>query len=140
MVGLAVALGGCGPNGPDPTDTQILARIKSPDGTLEAVLANDVGGGAAVGTLHEVFVTKTGDFPIQTEKVLGKECVRNISIEWEAPRVLKVEYDEGSDIPDESALEHPSTSSMFSSAYWVYSHPHGTDVRLRRHLTPPNGC
>jgi len=135
VVASVLGLGGCNPN---PKDTQIIARIRSPDGRLEAIYAADVGGGAAVGTTEEVFVVEPGAFPRLKERVFSEECVHNIVLTWETLRTLRIGYDIGSDIREDTGVAKPSILSVFSSGYWTYGHPHGTQVRLARVLTPPD--
>jgi hypothetical protein len=138
IVAATLALGSCAPT---QKNTQINTRIKSPDGMLEAIYAEDIGGGPAVGVTEEVFVVQRGAFPHLNERVFSEECVRNISLTWERPRTLRVSYDIGSDTREDSELAKPSLFSIFSSGYWTYSHPHGTQVRLARRRTPPSdGC
>lgn len=136
VVASALGLGGCNP---DPKDTQIITRIKSPDGKLEAIYAADVRGGAAVGTTEEVFVVEPGAFPRLNERVFSEDCADNIVLRWETPRTLRISYDIGSGIREER-LAKPSILSVFSSGYWTYTHPHGAQVRFARLLTPPRGC
>jgi hypothetical protein len=108
---------------------------------LEAVYAADIGGGAAVGTVEEVFVAEPGRFPSLRERVFSKECAHNLALRWEAPRTLRVSYDMASDVRDDPGLGKPSPFSVFSSAYWVFGHPHGVSVRFARRITPPsNDC
>jgi len=138
LVTAVLALGGCGPN---PRDTQILAKILSPDGKLEAIYAVDAGGGAAVGTTEEVFVVQPGAFPRLDERVFSEECAHDISLTWEAPRTLKVSYQMGSDIQDDAEEHKRSFLSVLSSGYWTYPHPHGTQIQFARAVTPAgHGC
>ena len=138
LLAVSLVLSGCAP---DPNDTQINARIKSPDGKLEAVYAEDIGGGPAVGVSEEVFVVEPGAFPRLNERIFSMECARNIGFTWETPRTLKVTYHIGSDISDNTELNKPSIFSVFSSGYWTYDKPHDVQVRFVRLLDPAgNGC
>jgi len=131
------SLSGCAPK---PGDTQVIARVKSPDGKLEAVYAADLGGGAAVGATEEVFVIQPGIFPQLRERVFSEECAHHLTMAWEAPRTLRVDYDVTPDVRDEP-LTRPSLRTIFSSGYWTFEHPHGVSVRLARHLSPSeSGC
>ena len=131
-----LVLGGCSP---DPRDTQIVNRIKSPDGRLEAIYADDVGGGPAVGTTEEVFVVGSGEmFPNLNERVFSAECAHAIQLTWEGPRRLRISYQMASDIAGGPGLK-PSLFSIFSSGYWIYGHPHGVQLRFDR-SPPPDGA
>jgi hypothetical protein len=130
------ALCGCEP---DPTDTQINARVRSPDGNLEAIYAEDIGGGAAVGVTEEVFVVTPRAFPHLSERVFSEECAHNIAMTWEAPRTLRVSYDLSAGISEAPSLHKPSVFSIFASSYWTFDHPHEIQVHLTRHPTPPKG-
>ncbi|HWF77275.1 MAG TPA: hypothetical protein VN694_08865 [Caulobacteraceae bacterium] len=136
VVAGVLVLCGCSPK---PDDTDIIARIKSPDGTLEALYADDVGGGAAVGTTQEVFVVKSGEaFPALTERVFSAECAHEIALAWEGPKTLRVSYQMAPNVSEGPGLR-PSLSSIFSSGYWIYSDPHGVQVHFARSATPDNG-
>jgi len=124
---------------PDPKDTQIDTRVLSPDGRLEAIHANDLGGGAATGVVEEVFIVAAGAFPSVNERVLSEECIHDITLTWEGPRSLKVSYHIRADIPEDGQLHQPSLASLFSSAYWTYRHPHDVQVHLVRQVTPAGG-
>jgi hypothetical protein len=136
-----LVLSGCGPQVIRPINTQITSRVQSSDGALEAVYANDIGGGAAVGATEEVFVVKTGTFPKLRERVFSDECVHNLSARWIAPRDIAISYDIASDLPEHSHPYRPSPLTFFSGAYWTFSHPHGVQVHFERNLTAPSaGC
>ena len=134
-----VAVSGCAPQVIRPADTQINSRAKSPGGTLEALYADDIGGGAAVGATEEVFVVERGGFPKLRERVFSEECVHNLTTRWSAPRDLAISYDVAADFHEHSHPYGPSPLSIFSSAYWTFSHPHGVQVHFKRNLTAPAG-
>jgi hypothetical protein len=132
-----LGMGGCAP---DPGETQINARVRSPDGKLEAIYADDLGGGAATGAIEEVFVVEPGASPSLGERVFSMECAHEIALAWSSPRTLTVSYATGADAKDGPGLR-PSISSALSSAYWIADHPHGVQVRFVHALTePPKGC
>ncbi len=124
-----MALGGCEP---DPSETQINARIKSPDGRLEAVYADNLSGGAAVGATEEVFVVLRGRSPRLHDRVFSKECVHNLQMAWDKVGALHIGYDLSPDIRENPELSKPSILSVLSSAYWTYPHPHGVSVYFSR--------
>jgi hypothetical protein len=131
-----LVLAGCSP---DPRDTQIVSRIKSPDGRLEAIYADDIGGGAAVGTTEEVFVVEPGrTFPRLSERVFSAECARAVNVAWEGPRTLRIAYKMAPDLTGGPGVQ-PSLFSIFSSGYWIDSHPHGVQLRFSR-SPPPDGA
>lgn len=134
-----IVLGGCVPGSPKPWHTQVNARVRSPDGKWEAIYAEDIGGGAAVGVTEEVFVAQPGTFPHLEERVFSEECARNIVIKWENPRLVTVSYDISADIKEFPTPYTPSISSIFSSGYWTFGHPHGIEVHFDRRLTPAGG-
>ena len=138
----SLMLGGCVPRQPRPSDTQIVTRIKSPDGTLEAIYAEDVGGGAAVGTTEEVFIVPPGAFPRLKERVFSEECARDIALRWQGSRALVVDYTSASDAREHTRPYGPSPLSLISllsSGYWTFSEPHGAQIRFIRRIAPANG-
>ncbi len=140
IIAMALTLGGCA-RAPDPRDTEVNLRVRSPDGKLDAIYAEDVGGGPAVGVTEEIFVAKPGVFPDMKGRVFSEECVHNIALTWETPRRLRISYDIGSDVREDPRLHKPSVFSVFSSAYWTFGNPHGTEIHFIRRLMPPQvGC
>jgi len=60
---------------PDPKTTRIIERIHSPDGTRDAVYAEDMSGGATVGPSEQVYVVTKGGFPRFRDRVFSEERV-----------------------------------------------------------------
>lgn len=83
---------GCDPN---PAYTHIDATVSSPDGTLDAIFAIDTGGGAAVGTSFDVYVVERNHYPRRVDRVFRNECVRDVSVKWDGPRLLLISYSVG---------------------------------------------
>lgn len=129
LLALAIVLGlaGCGP---DPNETQINARVKSPDGNLVAIYAEDLSGGPATGVSEDVYVTLGARFPQTADRVFSNECVHQIALSWEGPRRLRISYDVASDIHENTGLGRPWW------AMWDQGLVHGVQVHLVRHLTP----
>jgi hypothetical protein len=134
----SLTLCGCDP---EKNDTQVVARIKSPDGKLEAIHAYDIGGGPAVGTSDEIFIVATGTFPRLSERIFSKECVHGMGLSWSSNRKLSVTYHISSDIQDGAKMLRPSIFSLLSSGYWTFEKPHNVHVAFARILEPPGiGC
>jgi len=141
-VATALMLDGCVPGQPSPSDTQIVTRVRSPGGSLEAVYAEDMGGGAAVGATEEVFVVPPGTFPHLRERIFAEECVHGIALKWQGPRAIEIDYTISSDAHEHSKPYEPSPFSpisLLSGGYWTSRDPHGVRVRFVRRLTLADG-
>lgn len=77
---------------PDPTKTRIIARIESPDGTRDAVYAEDMSGGATVGPSDDVYVVAKGRFPRLQDRVFSQERVCNLTVRWLNDEAIQIEY------------------------------------------------
>ena len=84
-------------------------------------------------------MVERGGFPKLRERVFSEECVHNLTTRWSAPRDLAISYDVAADFHEHSHPYGPSPLSIFSSAYWTFSHPHGVQVHFKRNLTAPAG-
>jgi len=83
LVGICIAgaalVSGCDP---EPKSTRIIERIPSPDGTRDAVYAEDMGGGATVGPSEQVYVVAKGRFPRFQDRIFSEERVCNLTVRW----------------------------------------------------------
>ena len=140
LVGLTLAtallLVGCSSD-PDPKETQITARVLSPDGRLEAVNAEDLSGGPATGVSEDIYIVQPGRFPRAQDHVLSSECVSNITLQWKSARELDVGYYVASDRLDDFQKRMPD----LWWAPWIpkAGPPPGVTVRLERTLWPAGG-
>jgi hypothetical protein len=117
---------------PDPNDHPIIARLSSPDGKLVAVQAEDVGGGAAVGTWEEVYV-QDGLRSLQfSDRIFHTGCVDDVAVAWEGPRVLRISY---------RVADQIHTDTSFAGPWWSVSRspPHGIRVHYLRQVHPGAG-
>lgn len=78
--------------GPDPTSTRIISRIASPDGTREAVYAEDVTGGATVGPSEEIYVVAKGASPRLRDRVFSQERVCKLRVRWLNNVAIEIGY------------------------------------------------
>ena len=77
---------------PDREKTRIVARIGSPDGTRDAVYAEDMSGGATVGPSEDVYVVAKGRFPRLQDRVFGQERVCNLRVRWLNNDAIEIGY------------------------------------------------
>lgn len=77
---------------PDPIETRIVARSGSPDGTRDAVYAEDMGGGATVGPSQDVYVVTKGRFPRRQDRVFSQERVCNLRVRWLNNQTIQIGY------------------------------------------------
>lgn len=77
---------------PDPRSTRIISRIASPDGTREAVCAEDVSGGATEGPSEEIYVVAKGTSPSLRDRVFSQERVCNLRVRWLNNVAIEIGY------------------------------------------------
>ena len=97
-------------------------RIKSPDGTLEAVIGTG-GGGATTSTLTLIYIVKTNakvSFEDRRGSVFGADHIKGLSIRWKNSRFLDIQFDEA--------------RIMDFSNYWA----HGLNTVVEVKLSPTN--
>ncbi|WP_162792408.1 hypothetical protein [Novosphingobium sp. P6W] len=117
---LAFPLSGCGP---DREQTRIIQRTPAPDGQRDAVYAEDMGGGATVGTAANVYVTAPGMFPKLDQRIFRGERVCNLHVRWKSRDEIEIKY-----FAREQEKRYPlSTSPVIVRLLWL-----GRD--------PANGC
>ena len=121
---------------PDPNETLVHTRLTSPDHKLTAVYAEDISGGPATGVSEDVYVLD-GDHPLRiSDRVFTNECVENVGLAWEANGTLRISYDVGADIHEDTGYGGPSYP-------WTRpDHPpvHGIKVHLVRRVHPGGYC
>lgn len=84
-----VALTACNP---DPDKTRIVTRIEAPDGTRDALYAEDMSGGATVGRSEDVYVVLKGRFPRRADRVFSQERVCNLKVRWLNNHAIEIAY------------------------------------------------
>ena len=126
LAALLVLTAGCAP---DPRYLRVVQEARSPDGSLTAVYVEQTDGGAAVGTLHAVYVFD-GKTPTRySERVFGDECITDVRVSWLGPKELRISY--GAPSRYEASLGGP---------WWTFGRvPHGLVVRLVPH-TAATSC
>jgi hypothetical protein len=77
---------------PDPKSTRVIARVSSPDGTREAVYAEEMGGGATVGPTEQVYVVAKGRSPQLQDRVFSQERVCNLQDRWLDHGAIEIGY------------------------------------------------
>jgi hypothetical protein len=125
-----LCLAGCTP---DAKETPVVAVLKSPDCRLAAIYANYIGGGPAVGTSQEVYIQDHAG-PLQfSDRVFSSECVDNLSLAWQGPRDLNINY-------RVSPANHEADMA-FAGPWWSLDRrpPHGVRVHLVRRVSPGAG-
>lgn len=85
----------CGCN-PSPATTDIHERLRSPDGKIEAIYAEDLSGGPATGVSEDIYVVRAGQFPRLADRVFSNECVHNLKMDWTGNKRLAIRYSVGS--------------------------------------------
>ena len=85
---------------PDPRSTRIVSRITSPDGTRDAIYAEDMGGGATVGPSENVYVVAKGDSPRLESRVFSHERVCNLAVRWLNIDAIHIEYSASKPLAD----------------------------------------
>jgi hypothetical protein len=111
---------------PDPAETQINARVPSPDGKLVAVHAEDLSGGPATGASEDVYALE-GSGPLRyADRIFSSECIHDLKLEWEGPRRLRITYDILADLHGERGYAGP---------WWSPDRrpPHGVSIHYVRH-------
>ena len=84
-------LGGCSPAA---NDFVVHRRLRSPDGKLDAIFAEYVGGGPAVGVDQQVYLVEAGS-PIRMEdRIFSGDHISSLMITWHSPRTLQIAYDD----------------------------------------------
>ena len=76
----------------DPNATRIVARTPSPDGSREAIYAEDMGGGATVGPYEEVYVVAKGNAPGLASRILSIERACHLQVRWIDDNTVEVGY------------------------------------------------
>lgn len=136
MLLVPVMMSACDPN---PRDTHIDTRLRSPDGKLEAVFAEDLGGGPATGTSMDVYVVTPGRFPRLVDRVFSNECVQNVHLNWLNARTLQVSYTVGADVHESTVRATPNV--WWAPWLWGHSPSSSVALTLRRTILPAgNGC
>jgi hypothetical protein len=124
---------------PSPRETNIDTRVRSPDGGLEAVFAEDLSGGPATGTSMDVYIVAPGHFPRLVDRVFSNECVHDVQLRWLSPRALQVNYAVGADIHEDTSRATPSV--WWAPWLWGKSQSSLVSLRLKRTIFPAgNGC
>ena len=133
---IALSLAACNPS---PRHTYIETRVRSPDGTRDAVFADDLSGGPATGTSQEVYITPPTKFPRLIDRVFSNECVHDVHLHWSDPRSLEVSYSVGEDIHEVASRATPSV--WWAPWLWGSSPSPSVSLHLRRTILPAgNGC
>ena len=122
MLASTLLLGGCNP---DSKETQINARLRSPDGKLEAVYAEDLSGGPATGVSEDVYIVPPGRFPRLVDRVFSNECVHDLALRWTTKSDLNLSYSISADIHED--VRRPS---LIWWAPWLWSPSPAAAVRL----------
>lgn len=102
----SLALCGCNPS---PATTDIHNRLRSPDGKIEALYAEDLSGGPATGVSEDIYVVHAGQFPRLADRVFSNECVHNLNMHWTGNRRLAISYSVGSEIHEHQGRDDPQT-------------------------------
>ena len=132
---LIVCLGGCQP---DPRETLIKSKLRPPSGKLTAIYAEDLGGGPATGVSEDVYIVDGDRFPRIADRVFSNECVHNVSLAWEGPKSIRIEYDVSQNIHEDTGRPGPNGLPLW---LWGSSPSQSINVHLVRHITPlGNGC
>ena len=129
----SASLGGCQP---DPHETQINAKLKSPDGKLTAIYAEDLGGGPATGVSEDVYIVDGDRFPRLADRVFSNECVQNVRLAWGQASTLRIDYDAGRDVQVDVRRHNWSIFPWL----WGSSPASNIKVNLVRHITNSGGC
>ena len=128
---LTACLGGCQP---DPSETQINTKLRSPSGALTAIYAQDLGGGPATGVSEDVYMVDGNHFPRGADRVFSSECIHNLRLAWDGPTSVRIEYDVAQDVHEDTGRPGPNGLPLW---LWGSSPSKSTRVHLVRHITPP---
>jgi hypothetical protein len=130
---LTASLCGCQP---EPKETQINLKVRSPDGKLTAIYAEDLGGGPATGVYEEIYIVEGNRFPRLEDRVFSNECVYDIHLMWVSPTTLRVNYSVPQGIQDDTQRE-----GLFIWPWLRHPSP-ASHVRLQfvRHQLARTGC
>lgn len=80
---------GCG------SEPEVVQRLSSPDGSMDAVLLRYSGAGPTVGSTFSGHIVPEGDVPSENNVIFNAERVRGTGIDfrWVEPDLLVVHYD-----------------------------------------------
>jgi hypothetical protein len=131
----ALLLAGCNP---DPRETEINTRLKSPDGKLEAVYAEDISGGPATGVSEDVYIVEPNRFPRIVDRVLTQECIHDLRLTWESARTLRISYWAYANMQIEPERDQPDV--RWIPWLWGKSPEGQVQVRIDQQVVPGNRC
>jgi hypothetical protein len=71
-----------------------IARARSPDSLVDAVLIRSSSGGATTGFGYEVYVVPAGAPCKPGEEVMRADQTENIALHWVSAKLLRIEFDD----------------------------------------------
>lgn len=130
---LGACLGGCQP---DPKETQINAKVRSPDGKLTAIYAEDLSGGPATGVSEDIYIIDGDRFPRIEDRVFSNECMHDIRLAWGTPSTLRIDYA----VPRGTHEDTERAGRSLWPWLWHASPAESVRVEFVRHQLGQGGC
>jgi hypothetical protein len=134
VVCATLLLGSCNP---DPRETQINSRLRSPDQRREAIYAEDLSGGAATGVSEDIYIVEPARVPRIADRVFSRECVRDVQIAWEGPKILRISYTAAAGL---HYAPKPDAPFIWAPWLWHNSAASAVQVRVVQSVVPGNSC
>lgn len=123
---------------PTLSETQINARVLSPDNMIEAVYSEELSEGAATGVSQDVYIVPRGRFPRLVDRVFTNECVHDVKLRWLDNRTIEISYSVPKNIHEDTSRAPPAV--WWAPWLWGNSLSRNVRLRLTRTLLPLDGC